>query len=61
VAGKKEVTFIFPENANHVQKYEPRSRAELVPSEAVADYNAPHAYLDDEALAGILKWLAAHA
>lgn len=60
-AGKKEVTFIFPENANHVQKYEPKSRADLVPTEAVADYNAPDAHLDEEAQAGILKWLAAHA
>ena len=60
-AGKKDVTFIFPENANHVQKYEPKSRAELVPEEVVTGYNAPGAYLDEEAQASILKWLAAHA
>ena len=59
--GKKDVTFIFPENANHVQKYEPKSRSELVPTEAVTGHNAPDAYLDEEAQAAILKWLAAHA
>jgi hypothetical protein len=60
-AGKKDVAFIFPENANHVQKYEPKSRAELVPTEVVTGYNAPEAHLDEEAQASILKWLAAHA
>ncbi len=60
-AEKKDVTFIFPENANHVQKYEPKSRAELVPTEGVAGYNAPDAHLDEEAQASILKWLVAHA
>jgi esterase/lipase len=60
-AGKKEVTFIFLENANHVLKYEPKRRAELVPAEVAAGYNAPDARLDEEAQAGILNWLAAHA
>jgi hypothetical protein len=60
-AGKKDVAFIFPENANHVQKCEPKSRAELVPTEVVTGYNAPEAHLDEEAQASILKWLAAHA
>jgi hypothetical protein len=61
VAGKQDVTFIFPENANHVQKYEPKSRAELVPTEVGAGYNAPDAHLDEEVQASILKWLADHA
>ena len=60
-AGKNDVTFIFPENANHVQKYEPKSRAELVPTEVGAGYNAPDAHLDEEAQASILRWLADHA
>ena len=60
-AGRKDVTFIFPKNANHVLKYEPKSRAELVPAEVVTGYNATSAHLDHEARAGILKWLAAHA
>jgi len=58
-ARTNEVTFLFPENANHVQKYEARRRADLGPTEAVAGYNAPGARLDEEALAGILTWLLA--
>jgi pimeloyl-ACP methyl ester carboxylesterase len=56
--GKQDVTFIFPENANHVQKYEPKGRAELTPNDAVVGYNAPHAHLDEEVLDAILAWLA---
>jgi pimeloyl-ACP methyl ester carboxylesterase len=58
-ARANEVTFLFPENANHVQKYEPKRRADLVPTEAAAGYNAPGTRLDEEALAGILAWLLA--
>jgi uncharacterized protein len=58
-AGRQDVTFLFPENANHVQKYEPKSRAELTPTEVMTGYNAPDTHLDEDALAGILHWLAA--
>ncbi|HEV8194866.1 MAG TPA: alpha/beta fold hydrolase [Ktedonobacterales bacterium] len=60
-AGHENVSFLFPENANHVLKYEPRPRSELVQPEAVPRYNAPDARLDPEALASMLQWLAAHA
>jgi len=59
-SGKREVTFVFPDTANHVQKYEPKPRADLVPAEVAAGYNAPEAHLDDETQATILAWLAAH-
>jgi alpha-beta hydrolase superfamily lysophospholipase len=59
-AGKREVTFVFPDNANHVLKHEPRPRADLVPAELAASYNGPEAYLDDETAASILAWLTAH-
>lgn len=55
---KSKVTFFFPENADHVLKYEPRPRAELTSADAV-DYNAADRYLDPEALASILDWLKA--
>jgi alpha-beta hydrolase superfamily lysophospholipase len=58
-AGRRNVTFLVPENANHVLKYEPRPRAELVQPDATPRYNAPDARLDPEALASILEWLAA--
>jgi pimeloyl-ACP methyl ester carboxylesterase len=60
-AGRANVAFLFPENANHVLKYEPKPRSELAQPEAVPRYNAPNAYLDPDALAGMLEWLAAHA
>jgi alpha-beta hydrolase superfamily lysophospholipase len=59
-AGRQDMTFLFPENANHVQKYEPKPRAELTPAEVMTGYNAPDAHLDEEALSGILNWLSAH-
>ncbi len=60
-AGKKEVTFLFPENANHVLKQELRPRLELVPAEMAESYNGPGTHLDPQALASIQAWLAAHA
>lgn len=60
-AGHDEVTFLFPENANHVLKQELRPRSELVPAEVTASYNGPDTRLDPQALARIVDWLAAHA
>jgi alpha-beta hydrolase superfamily lysophospholipase len=60
-AGHEEVTFLFPENANHVLKQELRPRSELVPAEMTESYNGPDTRLDPQALASILEWLAAHA
>jgi fermentation-respiration switch protein FrsA (DUF1100 family) len=60
-AGQEEVTFLFPENANHVLKEELRPRSELVPAEMTESYNGPNTRLDPQALASIREWLAAHA
>jgi alpha-beta hydrolase superfamily lysophospholipase len=60
-AGHADVTFRFPENANHVIKEELRPRSELVPVEITESYNGPNTHLDPEALASIVEWLAAHA
>jgi hypothetical protein len=54
------VTFLFPENANHVLKQELRPRSELVPAEVTQSYNGPDTRLDPQALSSILEWLAAH-
>jgi alpha-beta hydrolase superfamily lysophospholipase len=59
-AGHKNVSFLFPENANHVLKQEPRPRSELVPAAIAESYNGIDTRLDPEALASILEWLAAH-
>jgi pimeloyl-ACP methyl ester carboxylesterase len=58
--GRENVTFLFPENTNHVLKHEQRPRSELALPDVVAHYNAPDARLDPEALTSILDWLAAH-
>ncbi len=58
--GKSNVTFLFPESANHVLKYEPMPRSELTLPEVMPRYNAADAELDPEALAGIVGWLATH-
>jgi len=44
-----------------VLKYEPKPRAEIVPAEVVATYNAEDAHLDEEALAMITGWLTQQA
>ncbi len=51
-----EVTFIYPEDADHVLKYEPKSRAELSAADAL-NYNASGRMLDPELLRAILDWL----
>lgn len=60
-AGQKEITFLFPENTNHILKQELRPRSELVLAKVMESYNAPDTRLDPEALARVLEWLAAHS
>jgi alpha-beta hydrolase superfamily lysophospholipase len=60
-AGHEQVSFLFPENANHVLKQELRPRSELVPAEVAQSYNGPETRLDPQALVSMLEWLAAHA
>lgn len=59
-AGRAHVSFLFPENANHVLKQELRPRLDIPPSEVAAGYNGPDTRLDPDALASILEWLTAH-
>ena len=60
-AGRTDVSFLFPEDANHVLKHEPRPREELMQAEAMSRYNAPDASLDPETVAAIVAWLKARA
>ncbi len=50
-------TFVFPDNADHVLKYEPRPREKLVAAEVAARYNAEGRVLDSVALSVITNWL----
>jgi pimeloyl-ACP methyl ester carboxylesterase len=54
------ISIVYPEHANHVLKHEPRSRAQLSPSDAVAAYNAESAVLDSDTVAAITDWLHRH-
>ena len=60
-AGRADITFLFPNDANHVLKHESRPRSELNAAQAVSSYNAPEATLDSEAMASTIQWLAARA
>jgi pimeloyl-ACP methyl ester carboxylesterase len=60
-AGRADVSFLFPEEANHVLKHEPRPRDELAQGEAMQRYNAADAALDPETVAAIVAWLTARA
>ena len=55
--GRTDVTFGYPEDANHVFKHEPTPRAELKMPDAIANYSGADAQLDEAALSGILDWL----
>ena len=55
--GHPEISFLFPENANHVLKHEAKPRAELSAEHVVASYNGPDATLDSDAMTAIVEWL----
>ena len=57
VAGGENVTFFYPEDANHVFKYEEKPADELTASDAV-NYNSADRILDSVSVAAILAWLA---
>jgi alpha-beta hydrolase superfamily lysophospholipase len=61
LAGRDNVTFVYPENANHVLKYEPQPREQLAPAEVAAGYNAADRHLDPGALKAIQTWLGRQA
>lgn len=59
--GHANVTFLFPEDANHVLKQELRPRAEVTAASVAESYNGPDTRLDPPSVASIIAWLAAHA
>ena len=61
LATRDNVTFVYPDNANHILKYEPKPREQLVPAEVAATYNAADRHLDPDALEAIQTWLATQA
>ena len=57
-ADHPNITIVYPEDANHVLKHEPRDRSELTAADGLT-YNADGVALDDEALRAITDWLEA--
>jgi pimeloyl-ACP methyl ester carboxylesterase len=61
VAAKNpDASFVYPENANHVLKYEPTPREQLSAQSAL-QYNAEDTQLDKETVSLIVDWLKKHA
>jgi hypothetical protein len=58
--GRANVQLAFPETADHVLKFEPTPRSDLVAAEVQRRYNAPERVLDPQALKEILDWLRSH-
>jgi len=59
--GRDNIRFAFPENANHVLKYEDKPWDELIPAQVQATYNSEDRRLDPEAVEAIRNWLKAHS
>ncbi len=55
--GRNNVTVYFPDNANHVLKYEGESPDQINPAEAALKYNEDGRMLDHETMETIYDWL----
>jgi esterase/lipase len=51
------VSFVYPENANHILKHEETPKEKLTSQYVMAHYNAQDAELDREATNAIVNWL----
>jgi alpha-beta hydrolase superfamily lysophospholipase len=60
-AHKNAVSFVYPEDANHVLKHEEMPREALTAQYVSLHYNAPDARLDREAEDAIFSWLKSQA
>ncbi|HEX5369018.1 MAG TPA: alpha/beta hydrolase [Dehalococcoidia bacterium] len=59
-ADRSNITFVFPENANHILKYEPQPREELTLPEVMQRYNVPDTTLDRDTVAALIDWMRSH-
>jgi pimeloyl-ACP methyl ester carboxylesterase len=56
-AQKTEISFVYPENANHMLKHEDNPRESLNAQNATLDYNSLNSELDQKAANAIFDWL----
>jgi pimeloyl-ACP methyl ester carboxylesterase len=54
------ITLVYPDDANHVLKHEPRPREQLSPAEITNSYSAEDTVLDPQVVETITTWLNAH-
>jgi hypothetical protein len=59
--GKSNFSFVYPDHANHVLKFEAKARDKLSGATVGERYNAVDAVLDEEALRAILDWIERHS
>jgi fermentation-respiration switch protein FrsA (DUF1100 family) len=52
------IAIVYPKDANHVLKHEPRNRSQVTPADAATTYNADGLILNAEALQAITGWLS---
>ena len=60
-SGKHGMSFAYPENSNHLLKYEAEPKEKLDARRVGKHYNSPDAKLDGEAKGLIVDWLRKHA
>ena len=58
---KDDVSFVYPDDADHVLKHEATPRESITGQMAAFHYNASDSRLDPEARDAILKWLDDHS
>ena len=54
---RNNLAIAYPDNANHVLKYEPRSKEQLSPADIATSYNADGSSLDLQVVETIAAWL----
>jgi hypothetical protein len=57
ITNRRDVRFVYPDNANHVLKYDPAPIGSMTAAEKAMRYNAENRTLDPEAEKVIIQWL----
>ena len=57
---RNNITIVYPDHANHVLKYEPRSREQLTPTDIMNSYSAADTVLDSQVVETISAWLSTY-
>jgi uncharacterized protein len=57
---RNNITLVYPDSANHVLKYESRSREQLTPTDIMNSYSAEDTVLDPQVVDATTAWLDAY-